>query len=70
MELSDRTAEALSRSIKKDPKNPLYQFHAGLAYARIGEVAKAKRALQEALALEPTFKSADEARQALASLES
>jgi tetratricopeptide (TPR) repeat protein len=56
------------KSIEKDPKNPVYRFHLGLAYARVGDSAKARQSLQQALALENNFDGAAEARKVLASL--
>jgi Flp pilus assembly protein TadD len=50
------------------PKNPIYQFHIGLAYAQLGEDAKARRALEYALKVAPGFDGAPEAKKTLASL--
>jgi tetratricopeptide (TPR) repeat protein len=55
-------------SIQKDPKNPIYHYHLGLAYAKNGDKDKAKIALKEALALNPSFEGASEAQKTLASL--
>jgi tetratricopeptide (TPR) repeat protein len=57
-------------SVQKDPQNPVYHYHLGLAYAKAGDEAKARLALQEALRLSPSFQGADEARRTLASLRS
>ena len=54
--------------VRKAPTNPLFHFHLGLAYSRTGDIAKARRALGEALRLSPSFAGADEARRTLASL--
>ena len=59
--------DALEQSVRKDTANPLYQFHLGLAYARHGEPAKSRAALERALAIDSRFPGADEARQTLAS---
>ena len=56
-------------SVQKDPQNPLMHFHLGLAYAKVGEQAKARRSLDQALRLNPSFEGADEARRVLASMQ-
>lgn len=58
----------LEACVKKDPKNPLRLLHLGQAYALTGEKAKAKKALEAALAISGSFDGADEARKTLASL--
>jgi tetratricopeptide (TPR) repeat protein len=54
--------------VRKDPKNPTFQYHLGMAYLKKGDKAKAKAALNEAIKLDPTFSRASEAKQALAGL--
>lgn len=54
-------------SIRMDPRNPVYHYHLGLAYAKAGQQDKARRALQEALRLNSSFEGADVARRTLAS---
>jgi len=56
------------KSVAKAPNNPVFQYHLGLAYAGAGQTDKARRALEEALRLNPSFDGAADARQALASL--
>ena len=56
------------RSVEKDPGNPVYHYHLGVAYLEAGDKAKARAALQHALKLQPNFAGADEARVALARL--
>jgi Tfp pilus assembly protein PilF len=46
----------------------MYQFHLGMTYAQAGDDAKARRALERALALQKDFDGATLARQTLASL--
>lgn len=58
----------LEQSVYKDPRNPLYQFHLGLAYLDAGERTKAKSALEQALRLNENFEGATEAKKALATL--
>ena len=55
-------------SIQKDPKNPLYHYHLGLAYAKNGDKDKARESLNQALSLNPKFDGASEAQKALAAL--
>jgi tetratricopeptide (TPR) repeat protein len=55
-------------SAQKDPKNPLYHYHLGLAYAKDGDTDNARKALELALSLNPKFEGASEAQKALAAL--
>jgi tetratricopeptide (TPR) repeat protein len=66
--LPDLAIPPLQTSTEKDPNNPVYHFHLGLAYAKAGMKDKAQRALEKALALKSDFSGADEARSTLASL--
>jgi ABC-type dipeptide/oligopeptide/nickel transport system ATPase component len=59
---------SFERSIKLEPKNPVFHYHLGLAYLKIGESTRARSAFQSALTLAPDFTGAAEARQMLASL--
>ena len=56
------------QSIERDPRNAVYHFHLGLAYAASGESAKARDSLEHALQLNPAFDGADAARQKLVEL--
>jgi tetratricopeptide (TPR) repeat protein len=61
----------LQLAVDKDqtnPKKPEYLFHLGMALAKNGDDAKARTALQAALALDPNFNGAADARKTLASL--
>lgn len=58
----------LQQSVEKEPTNPIYYYHLGLAYARKGEDANARRALQHALDLQSNFEGAVEARRVLETL--
>lgn len=55
----------LRASVEKDPDNPLYQYHLGLAYAQTGDDIKARMALSRALALQSDFEGAEDARRML-----
>jgi tetratricopeptide (TPR) repeat protein len=60
--------DAFEQSVQKDPENALYHYHLGMTYAGQGELAKARRALERALALNPRFDGADNARRVAAEL--
>lgn len=60
--------DPLKESIGFDPKNPIYHYHLGLAYAKNGDKAKARGALGQALKLSQSFDGAVEARKLFASL--
>ena len=56
------------RAVSLDPRNAEFQYHLGLAYARVGDNAKARTHLQKALAIDAKFNGATEARGLLSSL--
>jgi Flp pilus assembly protein TadD len=58
----------LQLSVEKDPNNPLFHYHLGLAYAKAGNSTQARVSLSRALALKPDFNGAQEARTVLDSL--
>jgi len=58
----------LEFSVGKAPGNPVFRYHLGLAYARLGDRDRARKALAEAIALNPDFDGAGDARTVLASL--
>ena len=58
----------LEQAVQLDAANPLYAYHLGLAYAKDGSDAKARKALERALSLQPGFARADDARKILATL--
>jgi tetratricopeptide (TPR) repeat protein len=55
-------------SIEKNPKNPVYHYHLGLAYVAAASPAKARVAFSRALAIGDDFPGADDARRALEGL--
>ena len=65
-----RSWPPLKVSVEKDPKNPVYHYRLGLAYSKTGDDASARRELEAALKLNPSFANADEARKILAGLKS
>lgn len=59
----------LQESVARAPQNPVFRYHLGLAYAKLGDKLKARRELERALKLNGQFAGAGEARKVLASLE-
>jgi tetratricopeptide (TPR) repeat protein len=57
-------------SVDKDPKNATYLTHLGLAYAKNGDVSKARETLENALKTDPNAHGADEARKFLGAFRS
>jgi tetratricopeptide (TPR) repeat protein len=55
-------------SVRKDPRNPLFHYHLGLALAQSGEKLKARTALQQALSLGKDFEGEADAKRVLATL--
>jgi Flp pilus assembly protein TadD len=60
----------LRESVDKAPKDPMYQYHLGLAYAKNGDNTNARKALEAALALGPKFAGSEDAKKILSSLKS
>ncbi len=58
----------LQQSLDIEPNNPAYHFHLGMAYARKGDDAKARKLLERVLKIDPQFPDAPQVRKALASL--
>lgn len=59
----------LEQSVQSRPGNAVGLYHLGIAYMRAGNDLKAQKALEQALALNPKFDGADDARKAIASLQ-
>ena len=55
-------------SMEKNPGNPVYHYHLGLAYASAGDAVRARQSLTRALELKPDFDGAQDARKVLQSL--
>ena len=55
----------LERSARAAPDNPTYRYHLGMAYLAVGQKEKGRSELARALALNPAFRFAPEARAAL-----
>jgi Flp pilus assembly protein TadD len=58
----------LKLSTEKDPRNAIYWYHLGLAYASAGDANLATQSLSRALALKPDFDGAQHAKDLLSSL--
>ncbi len=58
----------LRKAADRDPKNAVYQFHAGMALYGFNDKKQAREKLELALKLDPRFAGADEARQTLEKL--
>jgi tetratricopeptide (TPR) repeat protein len=61
--------EPLEHSIKVNPSNPFYHYHLGVAFLKLGDRIHARRALEQALSLQPNFERSAEARKALTELQ-
>jgi tetratricopeptide (TPR) repeat protein len=63
----ERAEKLLEQAVSGEPKNPRLRYHLGLAYAKQGKNADARRELEEALRTD-AFPEADDARRVLDSL--
>ena len=52
----------LTLAVERQPTNPSFQYHLGLAYANAGNKEAARQRLDRALKLKPDFDGADDAR--------
>ena len=52
---------AFTRAVARSPNNPVYHYHLGLAYLKIGDKARGRGELQRALTLSPDFNGAEDA---------
>ena len=55
----------LEEAVKNSPPNAQMNYHLGLAYAKEGDIKRARPALEQALALEPQAREAADARAVL-----
>lgn len=67
-DLANLAVPPLQAAIEKDPQNPTYRYRLGVALARTGDKASARRELQQALKMRPDFPEAADARKVLADL--
>jgi tetratricopeptide (TPR) repeat protein len=63
--LYDSAIQEFSNCVEKEPENPIFNFHLGLAYNKKEDYTNAKKYLKKALELQKDFKGADEARKML-----
>jgi Flp pilus assembly protein TadD len=66
--LAQQALGPFSEAVRLAPQNAAYHYHLGLAQRDAGDRARARASLTQALAISPSFKGADDARQALAKL--
>jgi tetratricopeptide (TPR) repeat protein len=59
----------LRESVDKSPKNAVYRYHLGLAYAKSGNRDEARKVLEQALMLDPKFDGSADAKRVLAGLQ-
>lgn len=66
--LNDNALVIFRSLVKREPANPTFRYHLGVALAQRGDVDEAKRELNEALRNKPDEKDAAEIRKVLAKL--
>jgi tetratricopeptide (TPR) repeat protein len=66
--LASLAVPVFRENVDKAPKNPVYQYHLGLAHAKSGNKEEARKALEQALALDPKFDGSADAQRVLAGL--
>ena len=59
---------ALRQSVEQNASYAATHYHLGLAYLKDGKPREAKKALEQALKLDPQFSDATEAKRVLATL--
>ncbi|MBU2628509.1 MAG: tetratricopeptide repeat protein, partial [Proteobacteria bacterium] len=64
-EIYDSAATEFEACIEKEPENPVFQYHLGLAYNKLGKYNKAETALKKALELQKDFTGSEEAKKVL-----
>jgi tetratricopeptide (TPR) repeat protein len=67
--LATLAISSFQQSVAKEPTNPEYLYHFGLAQLKNGDKVKARESLEKALKGKRDFKDAAEARKILAGLE-
>jgi tetratricopeptide (TPR) repeat protein len=65
--LFSQSVRHLELSVQKNPSAGAH-YHLGMAYSQVGDIDKARRSLEKALALSQTFDGAEEAKKTLAGL--
>ncbi len=59
---------ALEQAVRAAPRKATYHYHLGMAYLSLNDWSRARTSLEQALAIDPQFADAAEARKALASI--
>jgi Tfp pilus assembly protein PilF len=59
---------SLEEAVQLNPASVMSNYHLGVAYAKAGDDAKARKSIEQALKLEPNFARADDAKKILAKL--
>ncbi len=67
-QLYDSALLEFKNCLEKEPNNPVFHYHLGLAYNKKWDYANAEKALKKALALQDDFTGADEAKNILEQL--
>jgi tetratricopeptide (TPR) repeat protein len=62
---ADKAVAILENVITRAPKNPIFQYHIGMVYHKLGNLAAAKTHLAKALDSNVNFAGIDEARETL-----
>lgn len=62
--------DLFKEALKKNPNDPTFHYHLGLAYQKSGQPALAREHLQRVLAIKPDYSNADAVRKVLAQLQS
>lgn len=65
-DMASSAVPILRQSVEKEPQNPSFHYHLGIAYFMAGNRALAKQTLEKALQLKSDFSGADDARKILA----
>jgi tetratricopeptide (TPR) repeat protein len=66
--LATLAVTALRQCVSQNPSNPILQYHLGLAQLKAGSPGDARKALTEALKLDPKFEAAEDAKRVLATI--
>jgi putative PEP-CTERM system TPR-repeat lipoprotein len=64
----EKSVPALEKAARRAPANATYKYHLGMAYIAMGRRSDARKSLQQAIGLDPSFPMVDEAKRQLASL--
>lgn len=65
----DTAEPLLAKSVASDPCNPVFSYHLGMVYSKLGKDSLARKALEQALGVSKNFTGAHEAQVQLNALE-